>query len=65
MDECPSFEMPARDRLQVYISERGKIVLKQEDSYRGDDAFVILDPDQVPTVIDWLQQLLTALEEFE
>jgi len=61
MSDYPSFEIPAQARLQAYIGEYGHVVLKQ-DNPNDEDQYIVLDPEQIPTIIDWLQQLLTALE---
>jgi hypothetical protein len=47
----------AKPQTEAYIGQRGHIVLRQEDPY-GDEAVVVLDPTDVPTIIRWLEELV-------
>lgn len=60
--------MEARPALEVYLSDPGFICIKQEndDFHRSPDeadAVIVLQPDQVPTVIAWLQEVLDQREQ--
>lgn len=48
--------LEGRDAIEVYPTERGQIVIKQDGSIGEEDALVILDPNDVPTIIEWLQE---------
>lgn len=52
--------MPGRDPLEVYISEAGNICIKQDAPYGmgEEDKVIVLEPSQVPTVIQWLHDCL-------
>jgi hypothetical protein len=47
----------ARPQTEAYIGQRGHIVLRQEDLY-GEEALVVLEPADVPKVIQWLEELV-------
>lgn len=49
--------MEARPALEVELNDWGTITLTQELD-GGEPQSVSLDPDQVPTVMQWLQELL-------
>ncbi len=48
--------LPPRLELSAYLSEAGYICIKQDNF--GEQSLVALDPESVPTVIQWLQELL-------
>ena len=50
---------------KVYVSDQGNVVLEQEDGSLGEQPMVILHPDQVPTVIEWLQEALKEASAVE
>jgi hypothetical protein len=50
--------MVSREELQVYVSEKGYICIKQENSLEREPSVVALEPGQVITVIRWLQDAL-------
>lgn len=54
------YDMAARPGLEAYLTDDGQIVLHQDDISGGDEARVVLEPDQVPVVIEWLTALLEA-----
>jgi hypothetical protein len=55
--------IPAKPQTEAYIGQNGHIVLRQEDG-AGDEAVVVLEPNDVPTVITWLKELLKEREQW-
>ena len=47
--------------VEVFVNQRGGISIKTEDM--GGDEVIALHPDQVPTVIKWLQECLDEIEQ--
>jgi len=54
--------LEAREAISAYVDEQGFICLRQEDTTGNDDAVIILNPSDVPTVIAWLQELLDEVK---
>ena len=51
--------MERREELSVFVNEVGGISVEQKDtSGMGEDNLVYLHLDQVPTVIQWLEECL-------
>ena len=63
----PVFEMEAREAIKASIDNAGYICLIQSRELSQDDVpeVIYLYPDQVPIVIDWLQQLYEAASQTE
>lgn len=48
--------------IEVYISEKGYVCIKQECMLGGDDSIVMMLPLHVPLVIKWLQEAAEQLD---
>lgn len=48
--------------IEVYISEKGYICLKQESMIGDDDSLVVMLPLHVPLVVKWLEEAAAQLE---
>jgi len=46
----------ARLSVEVYISKIGYVCLKQEDPIDRDEHLIMIEPRDVPLIIEWLQQ---------
>ena len=56
--------MESRNALEVYVSDKNFVCIKEEDFQDG-DKIIILEPSQVPTLIEWLREALDeALDEY-
>lgn len=53
-------KMQGRPELEVYVGAKGHVCIKQEDPTQPprDYPTITLEPEQVPTVIAWLQEVL-------
>lgn len=51
----------AMDAIEVYCSEAGMVVIKQDSAMVQDTSFVAIHPDQIETVIRWLQEAKAEL----
>lgn len=50
-----------RPGVEIYISDKGYICIKQEQDYpvgEGDDVIVLLEPNMIPKVIEFLRDTL-------
>ena len=54
--------MPSRDAVAVYVSEKGYVCIKQENLHE-DDSIIMLQPDQVPTIMTWLDDAMVDAKE--
>ncbi len=52
--------MEARYATEVYISEAGNICIKQ-DVPMEEETLIVLEPAQVPRIIEWLQECLEEI----
>jgi hypothetical protein len=48
--------------IEIYIGERGYVCIKQEDPLGETEDIVAMLPQQVPTVVRWLQECAAELE---
>jgi hypothetical protein len=48
--------------IEVYIGERGYICLKQDDALGDTEDIVAMLPQQVPTIVRWLQECAAEVE---
>lgn len=48
--------------IEVYIGERGYVCIKQEDPLGETEDIVAMLPQQVPTIIRWLQECAVEIE---
>ena len=48
--------------LEVYIGERGYVCIKQEDPLGETEDIVAMLPQQVPTIMRWLQECAAEIE---
>jgi hypothetical protein len=48
--------------IEVYIGERGYICLKQDDALGDTEDIVAMLPQQVPTIVRWLQECAAEIE---
>ena len=62
-EEGHLYRMEAREELEAFVGHDGRsIVLRQgQEEIREEPALIYLSPDQVETVIGWLQALLDEL----
>jgi hypothetical protein len=44
------------DAVEVYVSKGPIVVIKQDSATKQETSYITLHPDQVETVIQWLQQ---------
>lgn len=44
-----------RREIEVYAGQKGHVCIKQED-YKGEEMLVIVHPDDVPRLIDYLRE---------
>jgi len=44
------------DAVEVYVSKGPMVVIKQDSAMKQETSYITLHPDQVETVIQWLQQ---------
>ena len=59
--ECVIIE--ERQRLVGYVSQAGKVCLKQEGVERSEDDIIHIEPDEVENLIDFLRQLEAAARQ--
>jgi hypothetical protein len=52
--------MEARLAVEVYVSETGHVCIKQDDPM-DEPSIVALEPNQVPRIIEWLQECLEEI----
>ena len=52
--------MPSRDAIEAYLSKDGYICLTQTD-LTGEAATVMLLPQDIPNVVEWLHMLAKKL----
>lgn len=50
--------------VKIYISDSNNIVISQPSDV-GDESCVLIHPDQVDTVIKWLQEAKQEMEEID
>jgi hypothetical protein len=48
--------------IEVYVGERGYVCIKQEDPLGDTEDVVAMLPQQIPTVIRWLQECAAEVE---
>ena len=48
------FVIEKRDGLEIYAGDTGLVVLKQADYLGNDDSVVLIHPDDIPQVIEYL-----------
>ena len=48
--------------LEVYVGERGYICIKQEDPLGDTEDVVAMLPQQIPTIVRWLQECVAEVE---
>src|SRR5262245_61297849 len=48
--------------IEIYIGERGYICIKQEDPLGETEDIVAMLPQQVPTIVRWLQECAGEIE---
>jgi hypothetical protein len=48
--------------LEVYIGERGYVCIKQEDPLGETEDIVAMLPQQVPTIVRWLQECAAEID---
>ena len=53
----------AMDAIEVYCSEAGMVVIKQDSAMIQDTSYVSIHPDQIETVIRWLREARAELKE--
>jgi len=51
----------AMDALEVYCSEGGMVVIKQDSAAIQETSYVFIHPDQIETLIHWLQEARAEL----
>ena len=51
--------MRSRDAVEVCVCEKGYVCIKQENLHE-DDSIIMLQPDQVPTIMTWLDEAMGA-----
>lgn len=49
-------------QLKVYLSDKNYICIEQSD-YGGDDTIIVIHPDQVDTLIKWLNEARNELND--
>ncbi len=54
-------EYPLRPKTEVYLNPEGNIVIKQSTDH--EEAFVWFEPEQIETLIQWLQDAKREREE--
>ncbi len=54
-------KLPGRDTVEAYISEGGFICLMQEGPLFEEPSIVMMLPQDIPQVIEWLQSLAKEL----
>ena len=52
----------ARNEIEVYTSDKGFVCIREDDPSEG-ERIIILEPEQVPTIIGWLQECLIEVED--
>ena len=55
--------LPSRAATEAYVSEAGFVCLKQEEN--GEESMVFLHPDDIPTIVSWLEELVPEAREAE
>jgi len=55
--------LSSRDAAAVYVSEKGYVCIKQENLHE-DDSIIMLQPDQVPTIMTWLMTRWSTRRKF-
>jgi hypothetical protein len=65
IDGNGKFSMRGRPGLEAYINGKGYVVLHQDDSLGGEEAYICLELDQVGAMIEWLEALATELMELD
>ena len=53
---------PRKQAINVYVSDKNFVCLKQTDNELGSDDVVILDPSQVDQVVKWMLEAKAAAE---
>lgn len=51
------------DAIEVYVSESNQIVIKQDSASRQETSLVIIHPEQVDTVVNWLREAQAEIQE--
>ncbi len=54
--------IPPRDAIEVYVNQNGFVCIKQTCHFEGEKV-VMLEPEHVPTIVQWLQECLAEVEE--
>lgn len=52
-----------RNAIEGYVSEAGFICLRQEGGLGDDPSVIVMLPQDVPTVVSWLQELASQLSD--
>jgi hypothetical protein len=56
--------MESRNAIEVYVSDKNFVCIKEEDFHDG-DKIIVLEPSQVPHLIEWLKEAVDeALDAF-
>jgi hypothetical protein len=48
--------------IEVYISDKGYVCLKQENPFGDESDVVVMLPVHVPLIVKWLQEAATQVE---
>jgi hypothetical protein len=61
-DLFPEFEIAPKLGIKAFVNKGGSISLSQDNQYDKDPQVVVIEADQVDTVISWLQALKPLIE---
>lgn len=58
MSDAKVYTLPEQEKIEVYVGERGHIVIKQDDYMGNEEKIVLVQPLHVPRLIQMLQAAL-------